>query len=555
MTPFFARIAQSAFCSPHRWGIALGLLLSLAGCKDNAQPTRYVSPPGSIAENLEFTDTVMGPGFGGRVVVTRSSSDYDASAYVLRWGNGGVPATLADGVSNFVASTPITQSTDNQLALDFSVASIPAGADSLVVLTSNATGEAAVGISVPAANVYSHPLAPQTKPTSVSFYDSNRGLSITGMLSFRIASWDAGRYNWVLRYADANGCALPGAPLRTFNINTGYIGYNYQITNRDVPREAKSFVVLAANGYGEAFQENCNEYVRSDATRFNEIIESDVPRFQAKAAYFSAPDSDDSYKFNRTLVIEPSEDERDLLGGYYVYWVTSTNDNPCRTDLSRLGYFPKNGGSHTLNITGDIPRFVDKLVVSAGRPCVGSSTVQPAHTISLQNLPSTAAWYLIKNASNGRCISADDRSPGAGTSALSMVTCNIYDTAQRFYTTQITVPDGNNHIFRVQSTKTGGCFEREYWGGGWQLNYTCTNDNLWTQMELTHSNAKDKAAKRIIVRNQVAGTWNYSCAWADLVQTRPTGTWGNCGWGIDMTWYFMPAGNPEPSSFALFNDR
>lgn len=542
---------------PYGHTILLSLfILLLAGCKSNTQPTRYDSPPISIAENAVFNDTVMGPGYGGEVVVTRSAQDYDASSYALRWGTGNVPATLPNQQSNFIASTPITQdSNSNDLRIAFSVNEIPQGADSLLVLTSNASGEADNALSIPAENIYSHPLAPQTRPQSVSFYDSNASLSITGKLTIVISSADSGRYNWVLRYADANGCVLPGAPVRTFYIPSGYTRYYYDFTNYDVPKNAAAFVVLAANGYGEAFNEDCSTYKSSDPTRFNYIAESDIPRYQPKAVYFTAPDSDDSYRYSRTLAIEASEDERDLRGGYYVYWGTSTNGSPCRTDLPRVAYFAKNGGNHSHTITGELPRFVDTVIVSAGRPCVGSTTTQPAYTLQLQNLPTSPSWYMIKNASNGRCISADDRTSGASTSGLSMATCNVYDTAQRFYTTQIAVPDNYNHIFRIQSKKTEGCFEREYWSGTWQLNYTCTNDNLWTQMELTHLNADDKAAKRIIVRNQVAGIWNYSCAWADLVQPRPTGTWGNCAWGIDMTWYFMPNGNPEPSTFELFNDR
>lgn len=547
---------KSTLHFPSGWAIALCLLgLFLAGCKSGSEPTRYDTPPISIAEAAAFSDTVMGAGFGGSVVVTRSPYDYDASAYVLRWGVGNMPATLPNGQSNFIASTPITQSNSNTLQLDFSVTEIPAGVDSLLVFTSNAMGEANNGISLTVDNVYSHPMAPKTKPVSVRFYDTNSTLSVNGSLDITISSQDSGRYNWELRYADANGCVLPGAPVRSFYIRSGYTRYRSTFYNFDVPKEAKAFVVLAKNYYGEAFEENCSNYVSSNPTDFNYIREQDVPRYQPKAVYFTGPDSDDTYKLSRTLIIEPSEDERDLRGGYYVYWATSTNGNPCRTDLPRLGYFAKNGGSHTLNINGEIPRSVDTIIVSAGRPCVGSSTTQPAYTLALQNLPSSPSWYMIKNASNGRCISADDRTPGAMTSGLSMATCNLADAAQRFFTTQITVADGNNHIFRIQSSKTQGCFEREYWSGVWQLNYTCTNDNLWTQMELTHLDANNKAAKRIIVRNQVAGIWNYSCAWADLVQSRPTGTWGNCAWGIDMTWYFMPNGNPEPSTFALFNDQ
>ena len=547
---------ESKLRTPYSWAIALSLFgLLLAGCKNGSEPTRYDIPPISIAENVTFADTVMGAGFGGTVVVTRSAYDYDASSYVLRWGVGGLPAALPGGQSNFITSAPITQSSNNALLLEFSVNEIPQGVDSLLVFTSNATGDATSGFSVPVDNVHSHPLAPKTKPISVRFYDSNSSLSINGSLNITINSQDAGLYNWVLRYADANGCVLPGAPVRTFYIGSGYRGYRYTFYNHDVPKEAAAFVVLAKNYYGEAFEENCSNYASSIPADFNYIAEQEVPRYQPKAVYFTGPDSDDTYKLARSLIIEPSEDERDLRGGYHVYWATSTNGNPCRTDLPRLGYFAKNGGSHTLNINGEIPRFVDSIIVSAGRACVGSSTVQPAHTLLLQNLPSTPSWYMIRNADNGRCISADDRTAGAMSSGLSMATCNLNDAAQRFYTTQITVPDGNNHIFRVQSSKTGGCFEREYWSGVWQLNYTCTNDNLWTQMELTHLKAEDKAAKRIIVRNQVAGIWHYSCSWADLVQSRPTGTWGNCAWGIDMTWYFMPNGNPEPSSFALFNDQ
>lgn len=527
--------------------------VTLSGCK-GADPTRYNAPPTSITEAVTFVDTIQGGGVGGTVTITRAADDNDASAYVIRWGNGDVPVELPAGQSNYIGSIPLTHTAEQQLSFNFSVLSMPENANSVLVLTSNANGEATSGLSIPVENMIRHPLAPTAQARSLYFSDRGSNVAIFGELSLSTNYYEASNVSFYnVRYAGADGCILPGEPVFTFRRSTGATHYRFNI-NRLPPKNATSLVVVTGNVYGEAYLDDCSGYVRSTPEPFNYIYPDTIPYHASRAAYFTGPDTDSTYRLSRTLVIEPSEDERDLSTGYYVNWRNPSGYSSSCGD--RIAYFPKNGGSHTLVLNRAIPRGVTEILVGTGRECVGLTTEQPAHRVALENSPNPAngTWFQIKNASNGRCISADDRGAGEASSGLSMATCDAYAVSQRFTVANLNIT-GNDDLHHVRSVKTGGCFKREYWSGNWQLDYTCATDDLFAQMELTKLNTSDRAAKRMVVRNNVAGVWHYSCAWADLVQPRPTGTWGNCGWGIDMTWHFMPFGNPDPLTYALFNDN
>jgi hypothetical protein len=528
------------------------LAVLVSGCNDAGPPVRHDVPPTSIASSLEFNDTVMGAGFGGDLVIQRGTGDNDASSYVLRWAAGGAP--LAQ--NSYIGRAEITRTDESSLTIPFSVLSVPSGADSLLVLTSNATGEATTGISVAVANIHAHPNAPKSKAVSIQFTDdAYYQVDVGGSVYVTANAGDYDVFEYVVRYAGADGCVLPGEPalrIRSQRRSTRYTYYK-RLYYTAPPVEARSLVVLASNYYGEAYESNCNNYVRSSLTGFNRYYASTIPYYSLERAFFQADDSNDTHLFSATLEIQPSKDERDLSTGYYVNWY-STSAWGTQGCGPAIRYFPKTGGKHFHTFNNfEIPLGRSQIVVSTGRECVGTTTTQPPTVITLNNLPAAASWYQIKNADNGHCISAGDRDGDAASSTLSAVACDANDISQRF-TVRHVYDEHNDDLHQIFSVKTGGCFRREYWSGVWDLEYTCDDtSDLWTQMELRYLLSDDKAGKKITVRNQVAGLWNYACAWAGLPPTI-TSTWGNCG-VKDIAWYFMPNGDPRPQNFAMFNDQ
>ena len=270
-----------------RWsmGLTLGVLVPLLnGCNLDGNTTRYQTTPSSIATSADFTDSVPGLGLGGRFVVTRSPADNDASAYVLRWGTNGQPATLPNGQSNFIASEAIVRSDATTLEIPFSVNSVPEGVDSIIVRTSNAMGEASVGLSVTVDNRLFNPLAPTSKPFSLHFDDSDPSLSVAGSFLFQVynnTDNDVAYYN--IHMADANGCVIAGAPLKRIRRVAGAGVYSYRLNSFDPPLAAKSLVVLAENAYGEAYQDDCSLYTHSTGTRA--IVKSGVQRIKRPSVF------------------------------------------------------------------------------------------------------------------------------------------------------------------------------------------------------------------------------------------------------------------------------
>jgi hypothetical protein len=544
--------------------LLFAFFIILSGCRADALDPRFREPPTSIATSIEFEDKIQGEALGGTISVVRALDDSDASAYILRWGsNGAVAQTNDEFTSNFIHRFEITGGyTDVPYEYQLYIPTPPPvdlNIDSIMVFTTNTVGDNSIGIDVALNNLIEEPLAPIEHPVSVSFEDGDSRVTIQGTIEFQAAVDETSIDFYTIRYADESGCPLQSSAIAI--IEQGQ-AYSYTLSARTAPSSARSFVVLASNQYGEAAETDCSEYSASDHTVFNQIVPSMQPYYMAKRVKLSS-DSDDTSQFTATLEIQGGNDERDLSTGYYVNLL----DDSTGECSNQIAYFPKIGKRlwHTFEFTSWlIPENTTNLLISTGTEC-GFAGGEP-HRVEINN--SRGNWYLIKSVDTELCLSAEDSEPtefpdnDGLSSHLRMVSCDAYDTAQRFTVSNLYLNDQPNSyvVYRVASVEKGGCLWRRDNAGEqeWQLMKAC-DDSVETQIQIMSRNDDNgRRNKTMAARNQIstdpdAPAWEYSC----IVETgdKLISGWNNCNASNWSLFNFAPAGTANVNEYSALYDQ
>lgn len=535
----------------------LGLLLvttaTISGCKDPQPPTVHPTPPTSIASAIDFEDKLLGPGIGGKIFVTRTANDNDATSYVVRWSsNGAAAATNASFPSNFITRFEITSgvaSTPYEFDLYFpSLPPAELGINGIIVYTANPVGENPNGLEIRYENVIDNNQGQPAFPQSVTFADTDERLQIAGNVSFVPPTDESNISDYVIRYASENGCALEGNLLATIARGESP---THTLAARIPPTAARSIVVIPRD-LAQNEPERCAAFPHSEAAAFNVITASTTPTYLANRVTIEA-DSDDSDNFTATLSIQGSRDERDLSTGYYV----NLRNDVTGTCGESLAYFPKSGNRqwHTFEFTHwQIPRNTTKLMISTGTEC-GFAGGEP-HEIDLVNL--RGDWHLIKSTTGEQCLRVGAEEPAFPdndglSSVLHFADCNTYDMAQRFNVTNLWLDDGPNIgvIFQISAIDSQSCVWRRDNTSTqeWQVKRVCDgSEGLTTQVQLLSAGNSGRN-KRMAIRRQVGGAYEYSCA-TTTAGGQLSSSWATCS--APQLFNFAPAGTSEPSRYSVF---
>lgn len=536
------------------------LLLSVAvfsGCKGSNPPTVHPQPPTSIAEAITFEDKLLGNGLGGKVRVSRSPQDNDATTYVLRWGVGESAAPInASFPSNFIARLEITGGyTATPLEYELYFPSLPPedlGVDSIVVYTANSVGENSVGRATQFINLIDDPDATFAFPQSVTFSDTDTRVSIAGTIHFVPPADESAVSGYAVRFVGSSGCALDREPLAVISVGQAP---TFSFSNLTPPSSARSFAVIPRD-LDQREPDRCADFPRTQADSFNQIVPSATPLFMASRVILS-PDSDDTDNLTLTLQVQGSLDERDLGTGYYVNLLDDST-GACST---RLAYFPKAGNRavHTLELfQWQVPPTVTRLLVSTGTEC-GFPGGEP-HVITLNNLRGN--WHQIKSSASGLCLRAEAAEPAFPdndglSNLLRLTACDAYDAAQRFTVTTAGYDEeaGAAVIYRVTAAESSSCLWRRdnLNAQEWQLKKTCDgSEGITADIHIrAQSNANGRRDKRMAVRRPDGTTWEYSCAIATGGDRLASG-WNNC---TNPTLFnFAPAGTTDSNRYAVLND-
>ena len=561
--------------------LLLGLFVFLSGCLEVETVSGYGRAPHVLVKSFTVSqDSCSGAEFCSTVTIVPPDAPAEGSpderplveSYVLRWGLDGVVAgdesnRYCDyqGVcgSNYIGSTPSTSTS-------FNIDTIPpVGVNSIIVLTSNPSGDAATydyleqrsyvyGLSRPFINAGLLENVPSMLTSNVIFSDTApQIIKIGGTVKFSSSYSENNIDGYIVRYLGINGCPLSGAPLvakkLTEIVGGPWEGYSLPITSRVPSAGAVAITVIPFNEFGEAFDADCNNYISSDPIFFNTFAPSSNPSYQP---FVFASDVDETstvkvnIRFNRI-------DERDLFGGYNVY---ISDGEHC---FDKIANIPNGTGS--VNIEKSIALgeassytsngttlYKDFVSVAAGSGCLAGSHHKISNAIG--------TWYTIRNKQTNLCMSA------GATGNLDLVgpfgaygnKCDEYDVKQRFYVRNIASPydDGNNDYFTIQSVANGTFIHREETAESpWKLGSSASAWNYHLELKArTDLELKDKKYKKIAVVNRVADIYHFSCAEAHKFNNQKwlDGYWSNCSpiGEAPIEWIFtQPNG-----SIGLFND-
>ncbi len=548
--------------------LLLCLFVLLAGCHEGGSGRkpgdRFAQRAISVADAIEFTDVIAGQVIGGDVKITRAADDiYDASSYVLRWGYQGQPAILAGGQSNFIARIPIVDSnTSNELIYNLA-ASVPNGVDSIMVFTANALGDAWSGTSVNIENYIADGRAPTNLDYTVAFTDSSGGLGISGngkISQDRDKNYYAntGIRSYSIRYADSTGCPIvrPDVPRVALvqrqlgsldlNFSLGVVTQPYGLVNPITPpADAVSLVAIAVGNTQdpyvtatlfEAFQADCNNYVRTSLQTFNIVYETTTP--PAPKRVLISADSDPTEKLTVTITIQP-DDERLVKDGYFINWM---QDGWCNSQIAFVSKNPN--GVHTVELQNlVIPPNTTSISVSGGSKCTSNRVNLPiSNTIG--------PWYLIRaEANSNKCVAVDPNN----NDNLKVADCNAdYYAGQRFNLRHLVYQQdvGSNLFYEIQSVTTGKCFHRSTNSNEEAFVLRDCNNSKEQQMQLKQFNNVGPYNTKIAVRKDVIGiTW-----WICMPYSSLSSIWGNCDVFAYKTWYFAPGGTSNSDYYGRFNE-
>lgn len=550
----------------------------LSGCLEDLGVTRFETIPTAIPGTVEFQDRNPGEMVGGTLKITPANdgqADVDKwtfDTYIAQWAVDGVvqPYDMF-GPSNFIGRV---DRTTNPLELSI-YSKPPNGVNSIVISTANALGVATQGAALNFENIEIDPRVPSVlaKPKDLGFSDSSRQVTIAGEVSFKkpatytkcdetscveITDTQQDISEYIARYADSEGCPLEGNPVAKIPKESDgsysvLLGANGVVVYP--PREALSIVVVPANEFGEAYAENCSDYAHTSTSQFNDIWETRYPHFGPETAYLT-PDEDSTDSYTGKLVIKPSIDERDLLGGYWVYGGLTTGN----AVYEFMEYFDENGGEHTLDLTHWLPTAMsdgsrpsmDNVVfyVSAGNNYTSGNLVKKVY---MKDANVVGNWYLIneehelENQLSEYCIQAD-----AINGEIHKAKCDKHDVTQRFVVENANLSNNDDVHYIKSMAFDNACLYRKDDAGApnWELR-TC--DSSWnTQMEIK---AYDSHDEDDIMNKKIAV--NHGSSWTCLAHYSITddlsSPWGNCGIiTTQIYWKFMKAG--RTNDFGLFND-
>ena len=540
--------------------------LFLQGCLEDLQPPIYNSPPTSPPIAVEFVDTSLGEGIGGAIEITRAADESSFASYMIRWGTAGVPAgdaqgIMLDGNLNFIARVSKTRAE----AVYYLPAEtdIPEGVDSIVVSSYNPLGESGV-VSVLIDNLIDLPRTPETRASNLTVSDSNEFAIIDASLSFESAFDESDINYYLLRYADDQGCPLPGEPAATYLAGETitisdqlYLGYP--------PYNARNLLLVTGNDLGEHTEADCNNYISAPEGEWN-YIDYNQPAKEAPSA-LTIEDVNPELALSLEINVSPAQFELDIRH-YSVYLGSGSH---CQL----IGQLPKGGGTLTYELSHEEyseteaspfnPAWVSYpnqivTVVSDGENCFqfpqlsatysedsgiwhliylveGEETTEINNHYDSIDIPYDAA---INEGWDARCMSvtgtAQDPAP-----ELVTASCNRNDGRQRFAV--VTTENSENpDLHTIVSLFNGKCFARTADDGedNWLLE-ECDGANALQHMEL-ESDGVNLDNKQIAVYRSAEET---ACAQTGSGRDDVYGEWGNCGATTGVYWQFWQQAMPS----------
>ena len=217
--------------------------------KDGAMATGVSVPindlglPQKTAHGASFTDTnPTGGKLTGSISITKAQDEKAITQYVIYWGK--INTKLTTNASPIArvgkGSDPLSARLDN--------VDIPAGANALLVFTSNDDGEMATGISIPIRDLG----LPESTASKVSFSDTNAEVGkLTGQISITKAADESKITDYVI-YWGKNPYSKSESNLNMINsLPKGTSPLSYSLNNETIPTDATHILVFTKNAQGE----------------------------------------------------------------------------------------------------------------------------------------------------------------------------------------------------------------------------------------------------------------------------------------------------------------